>query len=185
MKGEYEIRDIINQFQKEISYYSQMEVLGTPYEKKYHQDLIKERTEDLIYLMEHYAERNYSQNETVPNTEPVPFTEPVPNTEPVPTTEPITSIQPPVTETQPGTEGPIETRTFTLEQLKIFNGTGGQPPYVAVNGVVYDLSSKSPWSGGSHFGLSAGNDLTGQFMSCHRGLSSMLAQLPVVGVLIP
>ncbi|MGB8452405.1 MAG: hypothetical protein WCD89_08740 [Anaerocolumna sp.] len=49
MKEVYGLSDMINQYQKEISYYSQMEAYGvTPYEKNYHQGLIQERTQELI-----------------------------------------------------------------------------------------------------------------------------------------
>ncbi len=33
-----------------------------------------------------------------------------------------------------------EQREFTLEELAEYNGTGGRPAYVAVNGIVYDVS---------------------------------------------
>ncbi len=36
-------------------------------------------------------------------------------------------------------------KTFTLEELKQFNGQNGQPAYVAVDGVVYDVSNVGPW----------------------------------------
>lgn len=75
-------------------------------------------------------------------------------------------------------------RTFTLEELATFNGEGGNPPYVAVNGIVYDLSSKPIWRQGNHFGLKAGKDLTAEFQRCHQGILTRLQQLPQVGTLI-
>jgi predicted heme/steroid binding protein len=55
MKGEYGIREIVEQFRTEITYYSKMEVIGrTPYEKELHQKLIQERTEELIHTIEKY-----------------------------------------------------------------------------------------------------------------------------------
>jgi predicted heme/steroid binding protein len=200
MRDEYGIRNIINQFQKEISYYSQMEVLGaTSHEKEYNQSLIKERTEELIHVMEHYVEKISSAQQPIPENErryvpqlppglaPPPFsapgrrptsgTNPVPgsiNEEPVP--EPLLSpLRPPAAQTP---------RVFTAEELKVFNGEGGYPAYVAVQGVVYDVSGLSGWSGGAHYGLRAGNDLSNEFMSCHGGVSEMLRQLPVIGVLV-
>ncbi|MCJ7688253.1 MAG: hypothetical protein MUO60_02865 [Clostridiaceae bacterium] len=59
----------------------------------------------------------------------------------------------------------------------------GKPAYVAVNGIVYAVSDIAKWSGAKHFGLTAGKDLSVQFESCH-GVSSILAELPKVGVLI-
>jgi predicted heme/steroid binding protein/mannose-6-phosphate isomerase-like protein (cupin superfamily) len=75
-----------------------------------------------------------------------------------------------------------QTREFTLSELAQFDGTKGRPAYVAVNGIVYDVSGNSNWSGAAHYGLTAGKDLTSQFESCH-GTASILAKLPVVGML--
>lgn len=177
MTGEYGIRDIITQFQKEISYYSQMEALGTtPYEKNYHQDLIKERTEELIRVMEQYTEKiNYAQIQQTPEDIPEFIPELPPETAPLPA---------PISGQEPVPESTTEQRTFTPEELKAYNGEGNQPAYVAVNGVVYDVSRRIGWAGGTHFGLYAGNDLTSQFMACHGGITAIIEQLPVVGVLV-
>jgi predicted heme/steroid binding protein/mannose-6-phosphate isomerase-like protein (cupin superfamily) len=77
---------------------------------------------------------------------------------------------------------PRQTKEFTLNELAQYDGTMGRPAYVAVNGIVYDVSTNSKWSGAMHHGLSAGKDLTSQFESCH-GATSKLAKLPKVGVL--
>ena len=73
-------------------------------------------------------------------------------------------------------------RVFTLEELGKYDGSGGNPAYVAVNGVVYDMSRESTWGGGTHFGLYAGKDLTGEFQGCH-GMAAILMKLPKVGIL--
>lgn len=74
-------------------------------------------------------------------------------------------------------------RQFTKEELSSFDGKNGNPAYVAVNGTVYDVTNNAGWGAATHFGLSAGNDLTEQFNSCHAG-QSILAKLPVVGKMI-
>lgn len=75
------------------------------------------------------------------------------------------------------------TRYFTLDELAAYNGQNGAPAYVAVNGVVYDVTNNPVWSGGSHFGgLTAGKDLTNDFEGCHPG-AIVLSVLPVVGYL--
>lgn len=71
---------------------------------------------------------------------------------------------------------------FTPDELSNFNGTNGKPAYVAVNGVVYDVSNEATWGGASHFGLMAGKDLTAEFNGCH-GMISVLSNLPKVGVM--
>jgi predicted heme/steroid binding protein len=75
-----------------------------------------------------------------------------------------------------------QTREFTYEELANFNGTLGKPAYVAVNGIVYDVSNEASWGGASHFGLVAGKDVTSQFNNCH-GDEAILSKLPKVGVM--
>lgn len=73
-------------------------------------------------------------------------------------------------------------REFTIEELAQYDGSNGKPAYVAVNGIVYDLSNEITWGGGTHFGLYSGKDLTSEFMKCH-GKEEILNNLPKVGVL--
>jgi predicted heme/steroid binding protein len=98
--------------------------------------------------------------------------QPIPESEPLPEPEPL-----PEQEEQ-------ETRSFTVEELSYYNGRNGIPAYVAVNGIVYDVSSLLRWSGGQHFGMQAGRDLTGAFMGCHQGIMERLNKVPKVGVLV-
>jgi len=71
---------------------------------------------------------------------------------------------------------------LTLEQLTQYDGSGGKPAYVAVDGIIYDVSREGSWGGGTHFGLYAGQDLTEQFSGCHQ--AGILKNLPIVGRLI-
>ncbi|MDF9408986.1 cytochrome B5 [Pelotomaculum isophthalicicum JI] len=73
---------------------------------------------------------------------------------------------------------------FTLEQLAQLNGQNGKPAYVAVNGIVYDVTNTPNWQGGQHFGLQAGKDFTAQFVNCHPNQYAILNILPRVGVLV-
>lgn len=125
---------------------------------------------------------NQPQDGTLPENETPPQdgTEPPPQngTPPEGGTEP-----PPQNETPPqdGTEPPLQ--VFTLEQLSHYNGKDGNPAYVAVNGVVYDVTNNPLWAGGNHFfGLTAGRNLTSEFQMCHPG-AMVLSVLPVVGSL--
>jgi len=74
-------------------------------------------------------------------------------------------------------------RVFTIEELAQYDGANGRPAYVAVNGVVYDVSLEATWGGGTHFSLYAGKDLTPQFTGCHGGNLEVLRNLPKVGIL--
>ena len=49
-------------------------------------------------------------------------------------------------------------KTFTLDELSKYDGTNGQPAYIAVDGVVYDVTSNFP--NGEHHGCKAGTDST-------------------------
>lgn len=52
MRDQYSLRTIIYQFQKEVCYYSRIQLLSVcPYEKAYCENLIKVRTQQLINLM--------------------------------------------------------------------------------------------------------------------------------------
>ena len=75
---------------------------------------------------------------------------------------------------------PSADRLFTLEELSSYNGRNGNPAYVAVNGVVYDVTNIAAWGGATHFGLTAGTDVTSQFASCHAS-QPILSKLKVVG----
>ncbi len=74
------------------------------------------------------------------------------------------------------------TRAITREELAMSDGKNGNPAYVAINGFVYDVTNHPAWAAGTHFGLSAGNDLTEAFTSCHIS-EVTLEKLPVVGFL--
>lgn len=73
-------------------------------------------------------------------------------------------------------------RTFTLGELAKYNGKNGNPAYASVNGTVYEVTNNATWAAATHFGLSAGKDLTRAFESCHAG-QTVLNKLKVVGKL--
>lgn len=69
---------------------------------------------------------------------------------------------------------------LTRDQLAGYNGQNGMPAYVAVNGVIYDVTTV--FVQGKHFTHLAGQDLTGAFFRQH--VPSALSGYPVVGQLI-
>ena len=75
-------------------------------------------------------------------------------------------------------------KTFTLEELSKYNGKNGNPSYVAVNGIVYDVSKIRQWQGGAHYGLMAGQDLSSYFKACHADNLNIIDNAIVVGSLI-
>lgn len=68
-------------------------------------------------------------------------------------------------------------KVFTREELAKYNGQNGQPAYVAVDGVVYDLTKV--FHSGSHYSHLAGRDLTTAFNSEHA--LGQITKYPVVG----
>ncbi|MFH0993569.1 MAG: cytochrome b5 domain-containing protein, partial [bacterium] len=74
-------------------------------------------------------------------------------------------------------------RVFTLSQLATYNGNSGSTAYIAVNGIVYDVTHASDWNNGWHQGLHlAGTDATAAFADSPHS-QSLLNTLPIVGTL--
>lgn len=74
-------------------------------------------------------------------------------------------------------------RGFTAGELNSFDGTGGKARYVAVDGVVYDVSDTPAWMSGSHKGGRAGSDITQLIAKAPHG-KSVLSKRKVVGLII-
>lgn len=73
-------------------------------------------------------------------------------------------------------------KQISLEELKKYNGENGNPAYVAIDGVVYDVSDVDPWQGGKHHGNVAGQDLS-EVIKHAPHKHSVLAKLTEVGKL--
>lgn len=96
---------------------------------------------------------------------------------PTTTTPPATTTVPPATTTKPGE------LSLTLDELAKFNGKDGKPAYVAVDGIIYDVSALGEWSSGKHFGgIEAGKDLSIAILSSPHG-KSILSRAVKVGTL--
>lgn len=80
----------------------------------------------------------------------------------------------------PTTQETTSEKTFTVSELAKYNGKNGSPAYVAVDGIVYDLSTV--FKNGMHFGHSAGQDLTNAFFMKH--VKSQITKYPIVGTLV-
>jgi predicted heme/steroid binding protein len=79
--------------------------------------------------------------------------------------------------------GIIPDRYVTDVELTENNGRNGKPTWVAVDGIVYDVSNNSLWSEGIHFGNISGRDLSVEYGACHAG-RPRLNKLPIVGKLV-
>ncbi len=78
----------------------------------------------------------------------------------------------------------MEEKEFTLEELAEFNGKDGKPAYVAVDGVVYDVTDSKAWQEGQHNGFEAGKDLTKEIKDESPHGVVKLEGIPKVGVLV-
>lgn len=70
-------------------------------------------------------------------------------------------------------------RTFTLQELAEHDGQNGNPAYLAINGIVYDVTRVQLLKDGRHHGVMPGNDVSDQFV--HN--QSILNRLQVIGTL--
>lgn len=73
-------------------------------------------------------------------------------------------------------------KEFTLDELSQYNGRNGNPAYVAIEGIVYDVSNETVWNERKNKGITAGEDLTEQFNYYH-GMYEILNNAPKIGVL--
>lgn len=73
-------------------------------------------------------------------------------------------------------------KTYTVEELATFDGQNGNPAYIAIEGVVYDVSLVPQWVGGAHSGFTAGKDLTENMEAAPHGFTKLIG-LKEVGIL--
>lgn len=77
---------------------------------------------------------------------------------------------------------------ISVKELRMYNGLNGMPAYVAMDGIVYNVTVVASWKGGLHKGRhKAGTDLTEDFRknapAFHRD-NNVLDKYPRVGVLV-
>ncbi len=83
---------------------------------------------------------------------------------------------------EPPAEEPEEL-ILTLEELKEYDGQDGTPAYIAVDGIIYDVSDVKAWNVGQHNGFSAGKEVTEAIKSESPHGLSVLDNLPEVGII--
>jgi predicted heme/steroid binding protein len=81
-------------------------------------------------------------------------------------------------------ESEIGDLRLTLQELKKFDGYNGAKGYIAIDGLIFDVSEVSQWMGGVHNGFEAGQDLTKEMKSISPHGFSKLKYLKVLGKII-
>ena len=105
------------------------------------------------------------------------------------TPQATTTVQPAASPSQAPSASPVPSpaagaeKTFTLAELAAYNGKNGQPAYVAVDGIVYDVTNNKAWKNGQHQNYSAGMDLTEPIKAAPHGLD-ILKDVPQAGKLV-
>jgi predicted heme/steroid binding protein len=78
-----------------------------------------------------------------------------------------------------------EETVYSAAELAEFDGKDGAAAYVAVDGVVYDVSGSSSWAQGEHdrcdLDAMAGKDLTTEIDQAPANMRALLQRMPVVG----
>ena len=88
--------------------------------------------------------------------------------------------------TDPGTTENGAEERFTLEELAEFDGQDGGRAYIAIDGVVYDVTDVPEWSGGMHAGdrFIAGKDYSNEIRDVSPHGVSVLSRAERVGILV-
>jgi len=81
-------------------------------------------------------------------------------------------------------EATEEMLELTLAELSEYDGKDGNRAYVAVEGIIYDVTDLGAWNNGMHNGVSAGKDLTDEIMNQSPHGTSTLSRAEKVGKLI-
>ena len=87
---------------------------------------------------------------------------------------------------EPAVDAPAEevgSTDVSLSELGDYNGKDGNPGYIAVDSVVYDVTDNEAWAGGEHNDLPAGFDYTDEILESPHG-EEVLENLEVVGNLV-
>lgn len=103
----------------------------------------------------------------------------------VPQTEqPSQAPASPAPEASPEAAAPEGGLELTLEELAKFNGKDGARAYVAVDGIIYDMTDSAAWKNGDHNGFEAGKDLTDAIKNQSPHGTGKLSGVPEVGKLV-
>lgn len=82
-----------------------------------------------------------------------------------------------------GTTTATTAKTFTLAELATYDGQNGNKAYIAVDGIVYDVTALAEWGAKLHAGkFAAGKDYSAEIKKAPHPVSNLLKAVKV-GVL--
>jgi len=76
-------------------------------------------------------------------------------------------------------ETKVPNKQFSAKELAKFDGSDKKPAYVAIDGIVYDVTKFKKWAGGKHFGNLAGRDLSAKIRKAPHGVAKLKVLTPV------
>ncbi len=79
--------------------------------------------------------------------------------------------------------GTLVVTEFTLAELAMYNGVEMDKTYIAVDGIVYDVTGVDSWNTGEHHGYMVGADVTEGFAKSPHAMAT-LDNLMIVGILV-
>lgn len=74
-------------------------------------------------------------------------------------------------------------RIMGTEELAKYNGEGDKPAYVAIDGMIYNVTNQPFLKVNPHGELKFGADISKEYRECHKDNKDLLKNIPVVGVL--
>lgn len=72
--------------------------------------------------------------------------------------------------------------TLDYKTLAQFDGQNGNPAYIAVDGLIYDVTYSTQWSKLLAKGLLPGQDLSRNFKLLNKEEQNILLKIPVIGL---
>lgn len=72
-------------------------------------------------------------------------------------------------------------KKFTKETLSNYNGQDGRPAYIAVNGIVYDITNNSHWTNGEYRHIPTGQDVSSNLTKTSQYGKNVLVHINQVG----
>lgn len=74
-------------------------------------------------------------------------------------------------------------KVISTKELATYNGEGDKPAYVAIDGLVYNVTNLPFLKVDPHDELKLGTDISDEYRACHNGNKGLLEDIPVIGVL--